>query len=84
MAWNSSASGSACSLANRRPPWFPLRCPTINCRLPGLETLKAATAIAGLFGTLVVFGLSWMLGRVFASAGGAVSTPAERAGANAA
>ena len=35
MGWNSSASGSACWRANRRPPWFPLRCPIINCRCPG-------------------------------------------------
>ena len=58
--------------------------PDYQLPVPWLETLKAATAIAGLLGTLAVFGLSWMLGRVFAGAGTTVSTPAERAGANAA
>jgi cobalt/nickel transport system permease protein len=62
-------------------PLVPAPMPDYQLPLPGLETLKAATAIAGLVGTLVVFGLSWMLGRVFASAS---ATPAERAGANAA
>jgi cobalt/nickel transport system permease protein len=55
--------------------------PDYELPLPGLESLKAATAVAGLVGTLAVFGLSWMLGRVFATAS---TTPVERAGANAA
>jgi cobalt/nickel transport system permease protein len=66
------------------PPLVPAPMPDYQLPVPGLETLKAATAIAGLFGTLAVFGLSWMLGRVFAGAGTTVSTPTERAGANAA
>ena len=71
-------------LAGESPaPLVPAPMPDYQLPLPGLETLKAATAIAGLVGTLVVFGLSWRLGRVFAGAG-PVSTPAERAGANAA
>jgi cobalt/nickel transport system permease protein len=37
--------------------------------LPGLEHVKAATAIAGLVGTLVVFALSWSFARVFVVAG---------------
>jgi cobalt/nickel transport system permease protein len=60
----------------------PAPMPDYQLPLPGLEALKAATAIAGLVGTLVVFGLSWMLGRVFA--GASVGTPTQRAGANAA
>jgi cobalt/nickel transport system permease protein len=65
-------------------PLLPAPMPDYQLPLTGLETLKAATAIAGLVGTLVVFGLSWTLGRVFASAGACVRTPAEGAGANAA
>jgi cobalt/nickel transport system permease protein len=71
-------------IAGEAPPLVPVPMPDYQLPVPGLETLKAATAIAGLFGTLTVFGLSWMLGRVFAGAGTTVSTPAERAGANAA
>jgi cobalt/nickel transport system permease protein len=37
--------------------------------LPGLEYVKAATAVAGLVGTLVVFALSWSFARVFVVAG---------------
>jgi cobalt/nickel transport system permease protein len=72
-------------LASESPaPLVPAPMPDYQLPVPGLEALKAATAIAGLLGTLAVFGLSWMLGRVFAGAGTTVSTPAERAGANAA
>ena len=47
----------------------PPRCPTTSFRSrPG--HVKAATAVAGLVGTLVVFALSWSLARVFAGAGG--------------
>ena len=33
-------------------------------RLPGLDHAKAATAMAGVVGTLVVFGLGWGMARV--------------------
>jgi cobalt/nickel transport system permease protein len=34
--------------------------------LPGMDEVKAATAVAGLVGTIAVFSLSWALARVFA------------------
>jgi cobalt/nickel transport system permease protein len=36
--------------------------------LPGMDAVKAATAAAGLIGTITVFTLSWGLARVFAGA----------------
>jgi hypothetical protein len=63
-------------------PAIPAPMPDYQLRLPGIESLKAATAAAGLVGTLVVFGLSWTLGRVFV---GTSSGPqAERVSADAA
>jgi cobalt/nickel transport system permease protein len=38
--------------------------------LPGIDEVKAATAVAGLVGTLAVFSLSWALARVFAAGPG--------------
>lgn len=45
---------------------LPVPMPDYQLPLPSLEHVKAATAFAGLVGTLVVFGLSWSLARVFA------------------
>ena len=48
---------------------LPVPMPDYQLPLPSLEHVKAATALAGLVGTLVVFVLSWSLARVFAGAG---------------
>ena len=46
---------------------------------PGLRDLKAATAIVGVVGTLVVFSLSWGLARVLGSGGRPQRVPADAA-----
>jgi cobalt/nickel transport system permease protein len=53
------------------PPSSPIPVPMPDYRLPlpTLQHLKAATAVAGLVGTLVVFMVSWGLARVFCGAG---------------
>jgi cobalt/nickel transport system permease protein len=51
--------------------------------LPGIDEVKAATAVAGLVGTIAVFGLSWALARVFAAGPGPRPCP-EGIGADAA
>jgi cobalt/nickel transport system permease protein len=48
---------------------LPAPMPDYVLPLPGLVHLKAATAVAGLVGTLVVFAASWGLARVFVAAG---------------
>jgi len=50
--------------------------------LPGMDAVKAATAAAGLIGTITVFTLSWGLARVFA--GAAICPRPEGVGADAA
>ena len=50
------------------PSPLPVPMPDYQLPLPGLEHVKSATAAAGVVGTLVVFALSWWLGRVFAGA----------------
>lgn len=37
----------------------------LPARIPGMDSLHLATAVVGVLGTLVVFGLSWGLARVF-------------------
>ncbi len=58
----------------------PVPMPDYQFPLPSLEHVKAATAVAGLVGTLVVFAVSWGLARVFSGAG----RRSERASADAA
>jgi len=48
---------------------IPVPMPDYQLPLPRLEHVKAATAVAGLVGTLVVFAVSWGLGRAFVTAG---------------
>ena len=48
---------------------LPVPMPDYQLPLPGLAHVKAATAAAGVVGTLVVFTLGWWLGRVFARPG---------------
>ncbi|MGC8644248.1 MAG: PDGLE domain-containing protein, partial [Isosphaeraceae bacterium] len=45
---------------------LPVPMPDYQLSIPGLAHVKAATAAAGVVGTLVVFALAWWLGRVFA------------------
>src|SRR5271157_4590076 len=59
---------------------IPVPMPDYQFPLPSLEHVKAATAVAGLVGTLVVFAVSWGLARVFSGAG----RRSERASADAA
>src|SRR5271165_2759739 len=59
---------------------IPVPMPDYQFPLPSLEHVKAATAVAGLVGTLVVFTVSWGLARVFSGAG----RRSERASADAA
>ena len=59
---------------------IPVPMPDYQLPLPGLQHVRAATAIAGLVGTLVVFVVSWGLARVFTEAG----RRSERASADAA
>src|SRR5271157_2623812 len=59
---------------------IPVPMPDYQLPLPSLEHVKAATAVAGLVGTLVVFAVSWGLARVFSGAG----HRSERASADAA
>jgi cobalt/nickel transport system permease protein len=61
------------------PPPIPAPMPEYQVSLPGLQHVKAATAAAGVLGTLVVFGLSWGLGRIFTGTGNKL----ERVGADA-
>jgi cobalt/nickel transport system permease protein len=61
---------------------IPAPMPDYQVPLPGLDALKAATAVAGLVGTLVVFAVSWGLARTFA--GTSTSPRPERVGADAA
>ncbi len=51
------------------PSPIPVPMPDYQLFLPGLVHVKAATAVAGLVGTLVVFAVSWSLARVFTGAG---------------
>ena len=44
--------------------------PDYELPLAGSENVRVATALAGLVGTLVVFGFGWGLARVFSAAGG--------------
>src|SRR5262249_51450254 len=69
-------------LASESPSPIPAPMPDYEVPLPGLDHLKAATAIAGLLGTLAVFGVSWGLARAFA--GTSLSPRPERVGADAA
>ncbi len=48
---------------------IPVPMPDYQLPLPSLEHVKAATAVAGVVGTLVVFAVSWSLARVFPRAG---------------
>jgi cobalt/nickel transport system permease protein len=48
---------------------IPVPMPDYELSLPSLEHVKAATAVAGLVGTLVVFAVSSGLARVFSGAG---------------
>jgi cobalt/nickel transport system permease protein len=48
---------------------IPVPMPDYQLSLPTLEHVKAATAVAGLLGTLAVFTLSWSLARVFSGTG---------------
>src|SRR5271157_431568 len=59
---------------------IPVPMPDYQLPLPSLEHVKAATAVTGLVGTLVVFAVSWGLARVFSGAG----RRSERASADAA
>jgi cobalt/nickel transport system permease protein len=50
------------------PSPIPVPMPDYQLPLPSLEYIKAATALAGLIGTIVVFVMSWSLARVLSSA----------------
>ncbi|QEH33489.1 Fused nickel transport protein NikMN [Aquisphaera giovannonii] len=54
--------------AGREAAWpaLPVPMPDYKLDIPGSGPLEAATALAGLAGTLVVFGMSWSLARIFA------------------
>jgi cobalt/nickel transport system permease protein len=43
---------------------FPVPTPAV-----GVDQVKLATALAGLTGTLAVFGFAWLLARVFSTEG---------------
>ncbi len=62
--------GQKLGFLTEEPPALPVPVPMPDYQLPlpSLEHVKAATAVAGLVGTLVVFALSWTLARVFAGA----------------
>ncbi len=47
-----------------RPSPIPVPIPEYELRLPGIEHVKLATALAGLVGTLVVFGVGWGMARI--------------------
>jgi len=42
----------------------PVHAPMLDYQFPGLNPVRLATAVAGLIGTLVVFGLGWGMSRV--------------------
>ena len=46
------------------PPLLPSPMADYQLKIPGLDHAKVATAMAGLVGTLVVFGVSWGMARV--------------------
>jgi cobalt/nickel transport system permease protein len=46
------------------PPRIPAPIPEYQLPILGMNHLKAATAAAGLIGTLVVFGVAWSMGRI--------------------
>lgn len=48
------------------PSPLPVPMPDYQLPLPGITHVKAATAAAGVVGTLAVFAVSWWLGRAFA------------------
>jgi cobalt/nickel transport system permease protein len=50
------------------PAPIPVLMPDYQVPIPSLEHVKAATALAGLIGTLVVFAMSWSLARVLSGA----------------
>lgn len=54
---------------------LPAPIPDYQLTLPGLDHVKLATAIAGLVGTLVVFGVGWGMARVFTAPGAKGATP---------
>jgi hypothetical protein len=47
-----------------RPSPIPVPIPEYELRLPGIDHVKLATALAGLVGTLVVFGVGSCMARV--------------------
>src|SRR5262245_2226529 len=47
---------------------IPSPMPDYRASMAGLDRIEVATAVAGLVGTLVVFGVSWGLARIFAGA----------------
>jgi cobalt/nickel transport system permease protein len=51
------------------PPPISVPIPEYQLRLPGVDHVKLATAMAGLVGTLVVFGVGWGMARVLPRAG---------------
>ena len=42
----------------------PVRAVMLDYQFPGLANVRLATAVAGLIGTLAVFGLGWAMSRV--------------------
>jgi cobalt/nickel transport system permease protein len=49
--------------------------PEYELAIPSLQHVKAATAAAGLIGTLVVFGVAWAMARVLSRASGREAAP---------
>jgi cobalt/nickel transport system permease protein len=56
-------------------PRVPAPIPEYQLSMPGLGHVKAATAAAGIIGTLVVFGVAWVMARVLSQSNGREATP---------
>jgi cobalt/nickel transport system permease protein len=54
---------------------IPAPIPGYQLALPGLRHVKAATAAAGVIGTLVVFGVAWAMARVLSRSSGREAAP---------
>jgi cobalt/nickel transport system permease protein len=57
------------------PSWVSAPLAEYQLLIPGLNHVKAATAAAGLIGTLVVFGVAWSMARVLSQLNAREATP---------